>query len=97
MLVPQIELPEPVRFVDPRTYVLIARIAPPALRSGAYQVRADAVVANPEGGGASVIARDVGRIRVVGDYPYAGEAMGPPIPHWDGHELWRAEAEWSIA
>ncbi len=93
----RLELPEPRRFVDPGTYVLVARILPGALRSGAYEVRADAVVANPAERGASVIARYIGRIRLVGDDLYAAEPVGPPITHWDGQAVWRAEAEWSIA
>ena len=90
----RLELPEPLRFASPRTYVLAARIAPGTLRPGVYKVRADAVVSNPAERRPSVIASDVGRVRVVGD-----ETAVPaedPVPHWDGSTAWRADAEWSI-
>jgi ABC-type polysaccharide/polyol phosphate transport system ATPase subunit len=92
----RLEVPEPLRFTDPGTYVLVARPAPGALRSGAYKVRADAVVAHPGDGGASVIARDIGRVRISGDEAEAPEPAEPPVTHWDGRPARRAEAEWSI-
>jgi ABC-type polysaccharide/polyol phosphate transport system ATPase subunit len=92
----RLELPEPLRFVDPATYVLVARPLPGALPSGAYEVRADAIVSNPAEGRATVIARDIGRVRIVGDELDAAEPAEPPITDWDGREMWRAEAEWSI-
>lgn len=92
----RLELPEPLRFVDPGTYLLVARTLPGTLRSGAYEVRADAVVANPAERGASVIARDIGRVRIVGDELDTAEPAEPPIAHWDGRVAWRAESEWSI-
>jgi ABC-type polysaccharide/polyol phosphate transport system ATPase subunit len=91
----RLELPEPVRLADPRTYVLVARILPGTLRSGGYEVRADAIVANGAEGEASVIARDIGRLRIVGDELPAAVAE-PPVVHWDGRAAWRVEAEWSI-
>jgi hypothetical protein len=92
----RLELPEPVRLADPRTYLLVARILPGTLRSGGYEVRADATVANGAEGEASVIARDIGRLRIVGDEWPAADATEPPVVHWDGRAAWRVEAEWSI-
>ena len=92
----RLELPEPLRFVTPRTYVLAARIPPGTLRPGAYDVRADAVVSNPDEPGASVIASRIGRVRIVGPHPDHPEFDEPPAPHWDGTVSWRAEAEWSV-
>jgi ABC-type polysaccharide/polyol phosphate transport system ATPase subunit len=92
----RLEFPEPLRFVEPGTYLLTARTFPGALRSGSYEVRADAVVANPAERGASVIARHIGRVRIVSEEQDAAEPPGPAIRHWDGRPLWRAEAEWSI-
>jgi ABC-type polysaccharide/polyol phosphate transport system ATPase subunit len=92
----RLELPEPLRFVSPRTYVLAARIPPGTLPVGAYEVRADAVVVNPDDGGASVIAAPIGRVRVVGDESDPPEPDEPPVRHWDGSLVWRAEAEWSV-
>lgn len=89
------EFPEPVRFARPRTYVVTARPPVGALGGGAYEVRADAIVANPSDDHATVIARDVCRVRVAGD----GPATGPdesPAPRWDGRLAWRGEAEWTI-
>jgi hypothetical protein len=92
----RLELPEPLRFVDPGTYLLVARVLPGTLRSGIYDVRADAVVANPGERGASVIARDIGRVRIVGDELDVAEPVEPPVAHWDGRVSWLAAAEWSI-
>lgn len=92
----RIEFAEPLRFVRPGTYLLVGRMLPGALRSGAYEVRADAVIANPAERGASVIARKIGRVRVIGDELEPEELADPPTPHWDGQMLWRAESEWSI-
>jgi ABC-type polysaccharide/polyol phosphate transport system ATPase subunit len=92
----RLELPEPVHLADPRTYVLVARILPGTLRSGGYAVRADAVVASAAAPEATVIARDVGRVRIAGDELPAADAAGPPVTHWDGRPAWRVEAEWSI-
>jgi ABC-type polysaccharide/polyol phosphate transport system ATPase subunit len=90
----RMELSEPLRFADPASYVLVARPRPGALRSGDYDVRADAVISDPAEGGSTVIAREIGRVRIQGN-----ESSNPPetsIKHWDGRELWLAEAEWSI-
>jgi hypothetical protein len=76
--------------------VVAARILPGALQTGAYEVRADAVVANPGERGASVIARDIGRVRIVGDELETEEALEAPIRQWDGRASRRVEAEWSI-
>jgi ABC-type polysaccharide/polyol phosphate transport system ATPase subunit len=92
----RLELPEPLRFVDPGTYVLVARLLPGALRTGAYRVRADAIVSSSPEARATVIARDIGRVRIVGDEPDPAEPAESPITHWDGSEMWRAEADWSI-
>lgn len=92
----RLEFPEPLRFARPGTYTLVARTVPGALRAGAYDVRADAIVANPSERGASVIARNIGRVRIVGEEAAAPEGAEPPAPHWDGAVLSRAEAEWSI-
>jgi ABC-type polysaccharide/polyol phosphate transport system ATPase subunit len=92
----RIELPEPRRFAQPGTYVLIARALPGALRSGAYVARADAIIASPREERATVIARDIGRVRILGDDPGPGAPAAPSITHWDGREMWQAEAEWSI-
>jgi ABC-type polysaccharide/polyol phosphate transport system ATPase subunit len=92
----RLELVEPLRFVEPGTYVMTARTPADALRSGVYEVRADAVVANPAERGAHVIARDIGRVHVVGDELDEPEPAGPPVTSWDGQALWLAEAEWSI-
>jgi ABC-type polysaccharide/polyol phosphate transport system ATPase subunit len=92
----RLEPPEPLRFVSPRTYVLAARIPPGTLPCGVYEVRADAVVANPDEREASVIATNVGRVRVVGDEPDVPEPDHSPAPHWDGSLSWRAEVEWSV-
>lgn len=94
----RLELPEPLRFVDPRTYVLVARIVPGALPAGAYEVRADAIIANPEERGASVITRDMGRVRIVGDEEDLDteEVLEPPVVQWDGRPVRRLDAEWSV-
>ena len=92
----RLEPPEPLKFVRPRTYVLVARIPPGTLRPGVYNVRADAVVSNPDERGASVIASKIGRVRIVGTDPDHPEPDEPPAPHWDGTVSWRAEAEWTV-
>lgn len=93
----RLELPEPLRFVRPGAYVVVARAMPGALPGdGVYQARADAVVANPAERRASVIARDVSSVRIVGNELDAAEPAEPPVAHWDGQILWRAEADWSI-
>jgi ABC-type polysaccharide/polyol phosphate transport system ATPase subunit len=90
----RVELPDPLRFLDPRTYQLIARIPPGTLPDGQYTVAADAVVANPDEPVASVIARQIGRVRFLGNgrLPDAD----PEFPHWDGSPAAHVEAEWSI-
>jgi hypothetical protein len=92
----RLELPEPLKFVRPRTYVLAGRIPPGTLRPGVYDVRADAVVSNPDEPGASVIASKIGPVRIVGNDFGPREPDEPPAPHWDGTVSWRAEAEWSV-
>lgn len=94
----RLELAEPLRFVDPRTYVLLARIPPGALPAGAYEVRADAIVANPAERGASVITRDMGRVRIVGDEEDLDteELLEPAVVQWDGRATRRVDAEWSV-
>jgi len=92
----RLELPEPLRFVDPGTHLLVARILPGVLRGGAYQLRADAIVANPAERGATVIARDIGPVRITGDSFDVAEPADPPVAQWDGRLAWPAEAEWSI-
>jgi ABC-type polysaccharide/polyol phosphate transport system ATPase subunit len=90
----RLEFSEPLRFADPGTYVLVARPDPRTLRIGAYDVRADAVISDPEEGRATVIARQIGRVRIHGDE--SPDPAESPITHWDGRELWLVEAEWSI-
>jgi lipopolysaccharide transport system ATP-binding protein len=92
----RVQLPEPLRLAHPRTYVLVARVPPGTLRSTGYEVRADAIVASRTEPAASVIARSVGRIRIVGDELDYVEPGEPPVPHWDGSSAWPVEAEWSI-
>jgi hypothetical protein len=94
----RLELPEPLRFVEPRNYVLVARTLPGALRPGFYDVRADAILADPSGNEATVIARDIGRLRILGDEEEldAEDLAEPPVTHWDGLRLGRVEAEWSV-
>jgi ABC-type polysaccharide/polyol phosphate transport system ATPase subunit len=92
----RLELPEPVRLAHPRTYVLVARIPPRTLRSGGYEVRADAIVAGGATPEASVIARYIGRLRIVGDEPPVADAVEPPVTQWDGRPARRVDAEWSI-
>jgi ABC-type polysaccharide/polyol phosphate transport system ATPase subunit len=92
----RLELPEPLRLADPRTYVLVARVPPGTLQSTGYEVRADAIVANRAEREPSVIARDVGRIRIGGDGLDFAEPAEPPAEHWDGSTAWLVEAEWSI-
>jgi ABC-type polysaccharide/polyol phosphate transport system ATPase subunit len=91
----RLELPEPVRLADPRTYVLVARIPPGTLRGGGYAVHADALIA---GGDAepSAIARAIGRVRIDGEELPAADAGEPPAQHWDGRAAWPVEAKWSI-
>ena len=84
------------RFADPGSHVLIARIPRGALSPGTYRLRADAQVARHDEPTTSVIARDAGAVRISGDQPDPGGPQEPPITHWDGHTLRRAEAEWSI-
>jgi ABC-type polysaccharide/polyol phosphate transport system ATPase subunit len=91
-----LELPEPLRLAHPRTYVLVARVPPGTLPSAGYEVRTDAIVASRTQPAASVIARDVGRIRVVGDELDFAEPAEPPVVRWDGRAAWPVEAEWSI-
>ena len=99
----RLELPEPLRFVDPRNYRLVARTLPGVLPVGDYKARADAIVANPKERGATVIARDIGRVVVVGNEfdpdeyeEQESELREPPIVHWDGRQASRVEADWSI-
>ena len=67
-------------------------------RTGAYEVRADAIIANPEERGASVITRDMGRVRIVGDEEDLDteEVLEPPVVQWDGRAVRRLDAEWSV-
>jgi ABC-type polysaccharide/polyol phosphate transport system ATPase subunit len=92
----RLEFSEPLRFIDPGMYVLVARPLQGTLRSGAYEVRADALISDPAGDRSTVIARDIGRVRIVGDGEELPEPAEPPITHWDGRELWLLESEWSI-
>jgi ABC-type polysaccharide/polyol phosphate transport system ATPase subunit len=89
----RLELPEPLRFVAPGTYRLLARTQPGVLLAGLYDVRADAIVANPAEREASVIAREIGRVKLSGDD--TAIPASAPVAHWDGLSHWRAEAEWS--
>jgi ABC-type polysaccharide/polyol phosphate transport system ATPase subunit len=91
-----LELPEPLRLARPGTYVLVARVPPGTLRSTGYEVRTDATVASRAQRAASVIARDVGRIRIVGDELDLAEPAEAPVTRWDGRAAWPIEAEWSI-
>lgn len=92
----RVEHPEPLRFVNPGSYVLAARVLPGELQGGAFEVRVDAVVADPAEPGASVIARDIGRVRIAGDDLDATEPAEPAVPQWDGRLMRLAEADWSI-
>jgi ABC-type polysaccharide/polyol phosphate transport system ATPase subunit len=91
----RVELPEPLRFLDPRTYVLVARIPPGTLPDGQYVATADAIVANPDEPVANVIAREIGRVRFLGD---GGEPAyeDPEYVDWDGRLASLVEAEWSV-
>jgi energy-coupling factor transporter ATP-binding protein EcfA2 len=91
----RVEFPEPLRFLDPKTYVLIARISPGTLPDGRYDAAADAVLANPDEPVADVIARPMNRVRFLGDgrEPAYDD---PEYEHWDGRQASRVEAEWSI-
>ena len=92
----RVDLPEPIRLVEPGSYTVVARTAPGTLRSGAYGVRADAIVANPDERVAGVIARDIGRVRVAAGKGEPPEPVEPPLEHWDGSVSWQGEAQWSI-
>ena len=97
-LLVRLELPEPVRFDHPGTYVLTARADPGTLRpSTVYQLRADAVVQHPGEREPILIAREAGRISVVGgDGPTALDRGMETVPHWSGGTAMRAVSEWSI-
>jgi len=90
----RLELPEPLRFVAAGTYRLEARTQPGVLHAGLYDVRADAVIADPAETEAAVIAREIGRLRITGEEPGA-VPTGETVAHWDGLTHRRAEAEWS--
>jgi lipopolysaccharide transport system ATP-binding protein len=91
----RVELPEPLTFVDPRTYVLIARIPPETLPDGMYEVAADAIVANPDEPVANLIGRHIGRVRFLGDEREPAYE-DPDYVHWDGRPAFLVGAEWSI-
>jgi hypothetical protein len=91
----RLEIPEPLRFVASGTYRLQARTRRGALLAGLYDVRADAIVVNPADSEATVIARDIGRVKIDGKAPASAGPAGAPVAHWDGLSHWRAEAEWS--
>jgi ABC-type polysaccharide/polyol phosphate transport system ATPase subunit len=92
----RLELPQPLRFSDPGSYVLVARTIPGTLRSGVYDIRADAIVADGSDQPPSVIARDIRRSRIVGDELEPERPGSRPTAQWDGREAWPAEAEWSV-
>jgi ABC-type polysaccharide/polyol phosphate transport system ATPase subunit len=92
----RLERPEPLRCAEPGTHALLARIPPGTLRDGLYGVRVDAIVWSATERTRTVIARDAGRIRIVGDELDAAEPAAEPAPHWDGRATWRAEAQWSV-
>ena len=92
----RIQLPEPARLAHPQTYVVVARIPPGTLQGGGYEVTADVIVAGGATPEASVIARYIGRLRIVGEGPPLTEAGGPPVMHWDGRAARHVDAEWSI-
>jgi ABC-type polysaccharide/polyol phosphate transport system ATPase subunit len=91
----RLELPDPVRLASPRIYVLAARMLPGTLRPGGYEVRADAVVAVAGEHEATVIAREVPRLRIRGD-ELSTELPEAPVRQWDGRSVSLGEAEWSI-
>jgi hypothetical protein len=92
----RVQLPEALRLAHPRTYTLEARIPPGTLRSGGYQVRADAIVAAGAATEARAIARGLGRVRIEGDEQPVADGGEPPVMDWDGRPARRVEADWSI-
>ena len=92
----RVEVPEPFRFPEPGTYVLVALVPAGTLPTGVYAVRSDAIVSTAGGRGASVVVRDAGQIRIVGAERGARPVGAVPVPRWDGRPARRAEARWSL-
>jgi ABC-type polysaccharide/polyol phosphate transport system ATPase subunit len=94
----RLELPEPVSFRRPGTYVLSARADPGTLEPGTvYRLRADAVISHPDEPAPVVLTRELGRLSAVGDpVPAAPDQDSPTVSHWSGGIAMRAESEWSI-
>jgi ABC-type polysaccharide/polyol phosphate transport system ATPase subunit len=92
----RLELPEPVRFLDAGTYLVRATVPGRTLKPGLYDVRADAVVANPVRGRATVVVRNADRVRVVGEESAEQRELGAPVRLWDATAWAPADAEWTI-
>ena len=92
----RLQLPEPLRLAHPRTYVLTGHIPPGTLSGGGYEVRADAIVAGSADREASVIARPIGRVRIVNDELSGADGSAPTVTLWDGRAAWLLETEWTI-
>jgi ABC-type polysaccharide/polyol phosphate transport system ATPase subunit len=94
----RLELPEPVSFQRPGTYVLSARADPGTLEPGrVYRLRADAVISHPDEPTPVVLTRELGRLSAVGDaVPGAADQDPTAVSHWSGGTAMRAASEWSI-
>ncbi len=92
----RVEHPETLRFDRAGEHVLVARISADLLGEGPHDVRADAVVAHPDERRGTVIARNVGKVRISGTGPGDARAGGPEVRGWDGRSAVSADAEWTI-
>jgi hypothetical protein len=94
----RLELPEPVRFDRPGTYVLSGRADPRTLEPATvYQLQADVVVLHPAEDEPVILAREAGRISTVGSDVRADlQQERDTVPHWNGGTAVRAQSEWSV-
>jgi ABC-type polysaccharide/polyol phosphate transport system ATPase subunit len=91
----RIEDPKPLPFVEPGQRAIAMRTPPGTLPNGTYDVRVDAIVRNAQDR-RTVIARDAGRVRIVGEGLDEPDALGEPLDHWDGRPCRVAAASWSV-
>ena len=92
----RVEAPKSVRLDEAGERAIATRIPPGTLPADSYDVRVDAIVWNPKDRRRTVIARDAGRVRIVGEGLEEPALPTEVADHWDGRPCRLVRATWSL-
>jgi hypothetical protein len=92
----RVEAPKSIRLAEAGSRPIATRIPPGTLPADTYEVRADAIVWNPEVRRRTVIVRDAGQVRIVDEGLDDPDPPAETIDHWDGRPCRIVRGSWSL-